>query len=270
MEAHIGNPAAPPGAGGSAVPSHTYDVFGAPKAKTGTADTPFRFTAERQDSQVARGPYYLRARYYDPATGRFLSRDPIPFIQRYAYVANNPVNVSDPYGYFPPSPGDIAGSLWNAGRCAANPVACARSKVDEVLVDPLLGSLPGGGAVKCIYHHGAARCAAEWALGQLGFDRSYVDLNVTTGCGGVLTAGTQLSLQGGAHVYAGAGVSNSCGITGSITVGPRQSISSGWAAGYRGATSPRSMKLPASGPRDGWAPEVWAVKREQPSSKSMD
>ncbi len=34
---------------------------------------------------------YLRARYYDAATGRFASRDPLPFVQRYAYVGGDPV-----------------------------------------------------------------------------------------------------------------------------------------------------------------------------------
>ncbi len=40
------------------------------------------------------GLQYLRARYYDPATGQFLSRDPLEHISRtpYAYVDNNPLN----------------------------------------------------------------------------------------------------------------------------------------------------------------------------------
>lgn len=47
------------------------------------------------------------ARYYDPATGRFISEDPIGFdagVNFYAYVENNPVNNSDPSGL---EPGDI-------------------------------------------------------------------------------------------------------------------------------------------------------------------
>ncbi len=41
---------------------------------------------------------YLRARYYDGATGRFLARDPLPLLQRYPYAQNNPANYVDPYG----------------------------------------------------------------------------------------------------------------------------------------------------------------------------
>ena len=44
---------------------------------------------------------YLRARYLDPATGRFLSEDPTGLdagINAYAYVANSPLLLRDPYG----------------------------------------------------------------------------------------------------------------------------------------------------------------------------
>lgn len=78
--------------------TYQYDAFGALKTKTGAGDTAYRFTGELQDPQVARGLYYLRARYYDPALGRFLSRDPWPASamnpqswNRYAYVYNNPL-----------------------------------------------------------------------------------------------------------------------------------------------------------------------------------
>jgi len=34
----------------------------------------------RQADQGVPGLYYLRARYYDPSIGRFLSQDPLPFV----------------------------------------------------------------------------------------------------------------------------------------------------------------------------------------------
>jgi RHS repeat-associated protein len=45
--------------------------------------------------------YYMRARYYDPQLGRFLSEDPIGIsggINLYAYAGNDPVNHYDPSG----------------------------------------------------------------------------------------------------------------------------------------------------------------------------
>jgi RHS repeat-associated protein len=48
------------------------------------------------------GFYYMRARYYDPAVGRFISEDPIGFdggdVNLYAYVLNNPILFIDPWG----------------------------------------------------------------------------------------------------------------------------------------------------------------------------
>lgn len=45
--------------------------------------------------------YCMRARYYDPELGRFLSEDPIGIsggLNLYAYAGNDPVNVADPSG----------------------------------------------------------------------------------------------------------------------------------------------------------------------------
>jgi RHS repeat-associated protein len=75
------------------------------KTHTGSSANEWRFTGELQDSRVARQPLYLRARYYDPALGCFLGRDPLvgldtmPQTQdRYAYAMNNPALFIDPFG----------------------------------------------------------------------------------------------------------------------------------------------------------------------------
>ncbi|MFO7871732.1 MAG: RHS repeat-associated core domain-containing protein [Kiritimatiellia bacterium] len=47
------------------------------------------------------GMYYFRARWYDPITGRWLSKDPIGIsggLNQYAVMGNNPVNFRDPFG----------------------------------------------------------------------------------------------------------------------------------------------------------------------------
>ena len=49
----------------------------------------------------ATGLVHYRARYYDPAIGRFTQRDPLGFIDgvnRCAYALNDPVNRRDPIG----------------------------------------------------------------------------------------------------------------------------------------------------------------------------
>jgi RHS repeat-associated protein len=80
---------------GNAADGYTYDAFGAMRTQTGSSTNYWLFTGEQNDPT---GPEYLRARYYDPAIGRFLARDPIPFLHRYAYVWNNPIRYIDPLG----------------------------------------------------------------------------------------------------------------------------------------------------------------------------
>jgi RHS repeat-associated protein len=88
-----------------------YDIFGAMRTSTGASGTTYTFTGEEND---ASGLVYLRARYLDPAQGRFLSRDPYPSnakdtqsINRYEYARNNPTNVVDPSG-------ELFEMLWDA------------------------------------------------------------------------------------------------------------------------------------------------------------
>lgn len=85
-------------ASGSTAGTYAYDPYGNLLSHTGASDTPLRFAGGYQDPET--GLYYLRARYYDPRTGQFLSRDPIaPLTQSaYGYVGGNPLNLIDPTG----------------------------------------------------------------------------------------------------------------------------------------------------------------------------
>lgn len=56
---------------------------------------------QRTGGNAETGLYYYRARYYDPASGRFVSEDPIGFeggMNLYEYVGDNPANLRDPFG----------------------------------------------------------------------------------------------------------------------------------------------------------------------------
>jgi RHS repeat-associated protein len=85
----------------------------------------FGFTGREFDSESHL--YYYRARYYDPALGRFLSADPIGFAAGdsnfYRYVSNNPLKYKDPSGKIIPAilatyvayeVGYFIGSLFNS------------------------------------------------------------------------------------------------------------------------------------------------------------
>ncbi|MHB8613374.1 MAG: RHS repeat-associated core domain-containing protein [Candidatus Dormibacteraceae bacterium] len=75
-----------------------YDPYGNLSASTGSSTSPIGFCGQYRDPES--GLIYLRARYYDPATAQFLSRDPITATTRqpYSYVADDPLNGIDPLG----------------------------------------------------------------------------------------------------------------------------------------------------------------------------
>lgn len=84
---------------------HTeYDPFGAMVLLEGTAEPHNGFTNQTRDFET--GMYYFNARYYDPLLARFASADslvPAAFdpqaLNRYAYVRNSPLNLTDPTGH---------------------------------------------------------------------------------------------------------------------------------------------------------------------------
>lgn len=86
---------------GSVTSTASYSPYG---TATSTGDAPaLGFAGEYTDAES--GLVYLRARYYDPATAQFLTRDPIEDFtgDPYGYANGNPIMNTDPSG------------LWAAG-----------------------------------------------------------------------------------------------------------------------------------------------------------
>jgi RHS repeat-associated protein len=85
---------------GTVVATATYDPYGRPAGSSQTAQltNPFGYAGEYSDAES--GLVYLRARYYEPATGQFLSRDPAVALTQsaYGYVGDNPLNGTDDAG----------------------------------------------------------------------------------------------------------------------------------------------------------------------------
>ncbi|MBE6912597.1 MAG: RHS repeat-associated core domain-containing protein [Ruminococcaceae bacterium] len=84
--------------GNGVATTYTYDAFGNhTETDWHDLDNPFRYSGEYYDEET--GFIYLRARYYDPTIGRFISEDPIrDGLNWYAYCNNNPVMYVDPSG----------------------------------------------------------------------------------------------------------------------------------------------------------------------------
>jgi RHS repeat-associated protein len=88
---------------GTVTDTYNYDAFGNLLNSTGSTPNNYLYRGEQYDPDL--GLYYLRARYYNPQTGRFLSRDPEdgnPFdevtLHKYLYAGSNPVSYVDPSG----------------------------------------------------------------------------------------------------------------------------------------------------------------------------
>ena len=182
---------------GAVAGAYAYDVFGSVRSHSG-ATTEWSFTGEQNDPT---GLEFLRARYYDPALGRFLSRDPFSgyltmpqTLNRYPYVLNNPVNYIDPFGL----------------DCELNPL-----------------------------HWGqCAQEGLEW-VGEQAEDAGYVDVGVS-GClplfgpvGPCVTGGAQFGWGQGFHPYVGGGVGMSGGGL-SVNFYPGQEIVEGLQCGFSG------------------------------------
>ena len=80
----------------------TFDAFGNPTASSGGAGNRFSFTGQWAEPEDLT---FLRARFYEPETGRFLSVDPVAgdktdsqALNPYAYCRNNPTLLVDPKG----------------------------------------------------------------------------------------------------------------------------------------------------------------------------
>ncbi len=90
-------------AAGTVTDTYDFDAFGVLLAAGGSTPNVYLYAGEQLDPNL--GFYYLRARHYQQATGRFVSTDPElgnffdPMsLHRYLYAHANPVDNRDPSG----------------------------------------------------------------------------------------------------------------------------------------------------------------------------
>jgi len=116
---------------GSVVGTYAYGPYGTVVSHTGSATTSLGYDGQYTDPST--GLIYLRARWYDPAAGQFISVDPMQAMSGtpYAYAGNNPVNAADPLGLF----------CWSF-HCVVGYVSVAAGAVSAVT-----GFIPGLEAV---------------------------------------------------------------------------------------------------------------------------
>jgi RHS repeat-associated protein len=155
---------------------YDYDAFGIRSTTSQTSNSHGHYGYTGQEYDAEAGLLYLRARYYDPQIGRFISADPFwgrleePASQnRYAYVHNNPLLYTDPLGL------DTEGYSFNLTIAAfGHSVSFGYAMVTD------------DSGTSAMYLTGAAGKAAGWGI-------SFVDSREST------TASTVFDLQGVGH-----------------------------------------------------------------------
>lgn len=119
---HLGSPVAVIDEQAQVVEQYRYDALGRVNVYDGeggpvlTSQIGSRHLFQGREYSWATGLYYFRARWYDPVTGRWLSKDPIGIsggLNQYVFCGNNPVNFVDPSGLWQFS---IAGGWGLAGE----------------------------------------------------------------------------------------------------------------------------------------------------------
>jgi RHS repeat-associated protein len=137
----------------------------------------YKFTGYEYDPET--GNYYAFARFYSPRLGRFLSPDPLAgatsspqSLNRYAYVANNPLNAADPTGM-------VTGLCMSAGR--RRPGHAAASAPD--------GGCAGEGGVWGGSGGGEADCSIDLDPAPCAFADMFAAADLAEVCPGDVCAG---------------------------------------------------------------------------------
>ncbi|PPT10851.1 YD repeat protein [Geitlerinema sp. FC II] len=163
---------------GTVTDTYEYGAYGEVLSATGATENPYLYRGESWDSEL--GLQYLRSRYYEPETGRFLSTDPFEGMvespvsrHRYLYGNANPVVFEDPSG-------EIASIL--SAPVIASTLYAALSTVYSVAA-PIIGLSVGQATVSVVGQTGTNN-SLEWKGDIEGIDANFfVSAN-----GGILSA----------------------------------------------------------------------------------
>ncbi len=88
-------------AAGNIAATYAYLPFGEATDRTGQIPNPFTYVGAYGVMDEGDGLYFMKARYYDAKTRRFIQRDPLGLgggENLYSYVGNNPIEKIDPLG----------------------------------------------------------------------------------------------------------------------------------------------------------------------------
>jgi RHS repeat-associated protein len=119
---HLGTPRMLTAPDGSIAWSADYSSYGEARVARAAVENPLRAPGQYFDAET--GLHYNRFRYYSPAMGRYVSRDPLSFLADsnfYRYSGNNPINQTDPLG--------LLSNFWKAAIVIGASVAVAAAVI---------------------------------------------------------------------------------------------------------------------------------------------
>jgi RHS repeat-associated protein len=194
---------------GHVVGSYSYGAWGNVTSHTGNETTHLQYDGQYTDEET--GYQYLRARYYDPSTGQFLTPDPAyaTTLARYSFVEDDPVDTSDPTGLCSwVNPFCDAGETWHVtlgehwrGAAQATVIgvgAVAAGACVAVTAGACAGAL---GTVAVTAGIGGATGAAVYGIGAGPHTLGGYASAVAFGAGGA-AAGTLCAASDGAACWA--------------------------------------------------------------------
>ena len=135
---------------GAVTKTYQYDAFGVEKNIDDADTNAFRYCGEYYDKETA--TIYLRARYYNPSNGRFISRDSFAgsnndplSLNLYTYCHNNPVSGTDSTGHFLDTLLDIASLAYDIYSFAKDPTPSGALDVALDIVGLAAPGIPSAG-----------------------------------------------------------------------------------------------------------------------------
>jgi RHS repeat-associated protein len=156
---------------GAVTDTYDYDAFGSLIHRTGTTPNDYLYAGEQFDEHL--GLFYLRARYLNPGTGRFMTQDTYEgndydpaSLHKYLYANANPVNMIDPSGHATIS--EEGAKLGIIGTLLANPF------IWRITIAGVMGLISGvQGAIDASIVNGDALTSGLWS-GAIGGVLGYV------------------------------------------------------------------------------------------------
>jgi RHS repeat-associated protein len=182
------------GSTGTATGSTTFDAYGNKTGSTGTSTTPLGYDGQYTSTDT--GLIYLRARAYDPATGAFLTVDPIVSITgaAYSYAYDSPVNAVDVTGLCSINPFSSSSCISaGAGAVEEGAKAAAGFVYEHPVVISALGCTAGmlAGPEVCVGAVGASlgvstyKNATQYVNGELSGEQVFAKQLLATAIAGV-------------------------------------------------------------------------------------